>query len=240
MITTPQQSLDACMHERRPGTTVCLHCRHAARIVARERRNRLMLRGAAVAIICATFLGAGVVSATAIRSINRRDAARVAPVDQKIATVAVPPAASGDSPGAPSSRMVQQGQALDSSVAPLTPVVPIGESPLGDGVTAIRADSVVTVAFDTPLARTRLPEKFEQFVRLTLPQIYGPSVDGVLAKLPVGAIANQGSLLYDLPVRGARIPIADSWAIRVYPETRPGQDGPLVVRYSVSVVSKNE
>ena len=105
---------------------------------------------------------------------------------------------------------------------------------------AIRADSVVTVAFDTPLARTRLPEKFEQFVRLTLPQIYGPSIDGVLAKLPVGAIASQGSLLYDLPVRGARIPIANAWAIRLYPETRPGQDGPLVVRYNVSVVSKNE
>jgi hypothetical protein len=199
-----------------------------------------MLRGAAVAIICATFVGAGVLSATAIRSINRRDPARVAPAEQKITTLATAPAASSDSAVLPSSGTFQQGQVLDPSVAPLTPVLPIGESPLGDGVTAIRADSVVTVTFDTPMTRTRLPEKFEQFVRSTLPQIYGPSVDGILAKLPVGAIASQGSLLYDLPVRGARIPIADSWAIRLYPETRPGQDGPLVIRYNVSVVSKND
>jgi hypothetical protein len=30
------------------------------------------------------------------------------------------------------------------------------------------------------------------------------------------------------------------WSIQLYPETRPGQDGPLVVRYRVSVVSRND
>ena len=54
-LSTAPEIIETCTHERRPGTTVCLRCRHAARAAARERFKRLMLRGSAVAIVVATF-----------------------------------------------------------------------------------------------------------------------------------------------------------------------------------------
>jgi hypothetical protein len=115
------------------------------------------------------------------------------------------------------------------------PIVPPGESPLPDRVTAFRDDAVVTVSFDTPVARTRIPEKFERFVRSTLTTVYGSGADSALAKLPVGALASQGNLITELPSRGVRIPVSAVWEIRLYPETRKGVDGPLVVRYRTMV-----
>ena len=107
------------------------------------------------------------------------------------------------------------------------------------GIVAMRNDSVVTLSFDKPLTRTRSPEKFEQLLRTTLPKVYGPAIDTVLSKLPSGDLSNQGNLVSELPTRGIRVPVRDTWTLAVYPETRPGQDGPLVVRYRVMVVSKN-
>ncbi|MFI5228104.1 MAG: hypothetical protein ACHQWU_03480 [Gemmatimonadales bacterium] len=121
---------------------------------------------------------------------------------------------------------------------PLSPVIPLGQSTLAAGVVAARTDSSVVVSFDAPMLRTRMPVKFEAFVRRTLPEIYGPSADTALAKLADGGIARQGDLLTELPARGARIPLHDGWTIAVYPETRPGQDGPLVVRYRVSLSNR--
>jgi len=123
--------------------------------------------------------------------------------------------------------------------APVSPVVPVGQSSLKDGLTANRGENGVTVLFDTPNVRTRLPEKFERVVRATLPEIYGPVADSALARIPTGGLARQGDLLSVLPARGVRIPLAAPWEIRVYPETRPGQDGPLVIRYR-AVVSSGE
>ncbi len=120
--------------------------------------------------------------------------------------------------------------------APFAPVLPQGQSQLADGITATRRDSVVVVSFDTKLARTRRPDKFEQFVRTTLPSIYGTAVDSVLRKVPVGALAGQGDLVNELPTRGMRIPASSGWTITLFPMTRPGQDGPLVVQYRVSVI----
>ena len=120
--------------------------------------------------------------------------------------------------------------------APFAPVLPQGRSELADGITATRSDSVVLLSFDTKLARTRRADKFEQFVRTTLPSIYGSAVDSVLRKVPVGALAGQGDLVNELPTRGMRIPASSGWTITLYPMTRPGQDGPLVVQYRVSVV----
>jgi len=102
---------------------------------------------------------------------------------------------------------------------------------IADGVAAFRSDSGVTLSFDMPLVRTRRPEKFEQFVRSTLPAIYGPRIDSVLAKLPAGSLAQQGNLISELPSRGMRIPVDSAWDVRVYPETRKGLEGPLVIRY---------
>lgn len=118
---------------------------------------------------------------------------------------------------------------------PLAPVIPIGQSTLAAGVVAARTDSAVVVSFDAPMLRTRMPVKFESFVRSTLPAIYGPGVDTALARLADGGIARQGDLLTELPARGVHIPVRDGWMIALFPETRPGQDGPLVIRYRVSL-----
>jgi len=118
------------------------------------------------------------------------------------------------------------------------PTIAIGESPLAGGILATRTESGVTLAFDTPMARTRIPEKFEQLVRATLPQIYGHALDSALAKIPKGGLVRQGNLVSELPTRGIHVPVTEGWTLAVYPETRPGQDGPLVVRYRAVMEGK--
>jgi hypothetical protein len=149
------------------------------------------------------------------------------------------PAPSTDPSTAPTiTPSVRQASALTKPVvapAPLSPILSQGETVLPEGVVALRTDSSVTLSFDTPETRTRMPEKFERFLRTTLPQVYGQAVDSVLAKVPDGGIARQGDIVSDLPTRGIRIPVKDAWTLAVYPETRPGHDGPLVVRYRVTM-----
>jgi hypothetical protein len=110
-----------------------------------------------------------------------------------------------------------------------------GRTELGDSVYAIRTGNGVTVHFDLPMVRTRRADKFEQFVRRTLPQAFGPKVDSVLATIPVGQLASGGDLLTELPQRGIFLRVADGATLAVWPETRPGQDGPLVVRYRAAL-----
>jgi hypothetical protein len=242
VVNAPQQPSEiVCTHERRPGTTVCLHCRHAARVAMQAKRKRILLRGSAVAVVIATFVAVGMLSATAIRGKSRRAADKAPQSDAQVAEAGVPAAVPADSvvptPAATVTATTSApAEAPKRLVAPLMPLVPPGESPLLDGVTATRMDSVVMLSFDTPSNRTRIPEKFEQLVRTTLPAVYGHGVDSVLAKLPRGGIARQGNLLSQLPTSGVRIPIGEAWMIRLYPETRPGEDGPLVIRYRVMVV----
>lgn len=118
---------------------------------------------------------------------------------------------------------------------PLLPIVAEGTTHLRDSVIAIRSGDSVTVHFDVPRKRTRRPEKFEQIVRATLPAIYGPVVDSVLDRIPSGDLARSGDLLTDLPSRGLRVSLGDGWAVALWPETRPGLDGPLVVMYRATM-----
>jgi hypothetical protein len=154
------------------------------------------------------------------------------------AAAEVRPAASSPTTADPAAARPTTTPAVATPAAP--PVVAIigASADFGEGVTANRADSVVTVLFDTPELRTRIPEKFERFLRATLPRVYGPAIEPALAAVPVGGLAAQGSLLSDLPTRGIRVPLSQGWTLAVYPETRPGQDGPLVVRYR-SVIRKD-
>jgi hypothetical protein len=248
---TPSKGSPVCMHERRPGTTVCLHCRHAARAVSRERRKRVMLRSSAVAVVVVTVGAVGVLGAAAVRArgATRHTERRVADATPKAPEIPVvtAPVAVTDSQPSVAAPVVQQvdtmahaSSVVAHSKAPFAPVVPQGQSSLPDGPTAVRADSLVTVSFDTPMIRTRIPAKFERLVRSTLTAVYGRSIDSVLSKIPEGGIARQGDLVSELPMRGVRIPVNADWTIALYPETRPGQDGPLVVRYRVSVVGKTE
>lgn len=208
-----------------------------------------MLRASAVAVVFATLGVAGVLSATALRE---RAARNGTPVSARIIVDASRPGAPVEQSTSDSSMagpVEQQGKAHSVAAsatgaaaahAMLTPVIPQGETQIGDGVTATRVDSVVTLAFDTPVSRTRIPEKFEPFLRSTLAKVYGLGVDSALASVPRGTLARtQASLLYELPTRGIHIPLKDARQLAVFPEIRPGQDGPLVIRYRVSVVTPN-
>ena len=113
----------------------------------------------------------------------------------------------------------------------VAPVVPMGRTALRDTMVAERAGDTVRVSFDLLLSRTRRAEKFEAIMRSTLPQVYGALADSALRALPVGAVARAGDLMTTLPERGFHIPIAGGRTIAVWPETRAGRDGPLVVAY---------
>ncbi|MFL5578434.1 MAG: hypothetical protein ACJ79S_20970 [Gemmatimonadaceae bacterium] len=125
------------------------------------------------------------------------------------------------------------GASAPGASVPLRPAIAEGRTALRDGMFAERHGDTVTVSFDTELARTRRPEKFEQIVRATLPTIYGPAADSLLAHLPTGTLAGAGDLLTDLPARGLHLPAPGGATIALWPTTRPGRDGPLVVTYRV-------
>jgi hypothetical protein len=233
-----QPAMPPCNHERRPGTAVCLHCRHAAIEAAKARRKKVMLRGAAVGVVLAVVGAAGALSANAIAGrIEARREARNA----SLVVASSEPAKETKDTSVSAVPVTLQGEVAAASAmrAPLTPVIPQGETMLRDSVLATRSDSAVLVTFDRSMMRTRIPMKFELFLRATLPQVYGLSVDSLLKTIPEGAIAAQCDLINELPSRGIIIPLKDVWAIQVLPETRPGQDGPLVVRYRTAVVIRN-
>ena len=117
----------------------------------------------------------------------------------------------------------------------LIPMVPEGTSPLADSMTVIRQGDTMLVHFDTELARTRRPEKFDAVVRATLVQLYGSAAEELLSTVTVGTIGRDGDLLADLPTRGIRLRAADGSTLSVWPITRPGRDGPLVVSYRAVV-----
>jgi hypothetical protein len=105
-----------------------------------------------------------------------------------------------------------------------------------DGVVVERMGDSAIVSFDTPLIRTRRRDKFEGFVRETLPMLYGARADSLLATIPDGELAVGGDLLTELPVRGIQLAMANGWVLELWPETRPGKDGLLVVRYRTKIV----
>lgn len=127
------------------------------------------------------------------------------------------------------------GPGINGATPPLVPILAHGETTLSQGITATRSDSSVMVLFDVDGLRTRRRDKFEKLVRATLPAVYGRRADSLLAGMPDGAIAAQGDLLTELPSRGVHLALNDGWKLTLFPETRPGRDGPLVVRYRVAV-----
>jgi hypothetical protein len=110
-------------------------------------------------------------------------------------------------------------------------VVPVGRTALRDTMVADRSGDTVRVIFDLLLSRTRRPDKFEAIVRSTLPQVFGSAADSALRALPYGSVARAGELIETLTSSGFHIPLANGRAIAVWPETRAGRDGPLVIAY---------
>jgi hypothetical protein len=249
----PPPHTDHCPHDRRPGTTVCLLCLRDARLAAnaRLRRTALRLGGGvlAVAIAATTFVSGGGLDLLTRRAPAEGGAEEPAlqsiaaapssdqPVVSLIATSTTSPAGS---PAAPPAEVPESSAPATPSAPtgapPIAPIVRDGRTWLRDSLFVVRAGDTARVHFDTELARTRRPAKFEGIVRETLPAVYGPAAARALERLAPGALVAGGDLVADLPTRGVRVPLSDGWAIALWPETRPGRDGPLVVSYRARVV----
>jgi hypothetical protein len=196
-----------CPHGLRPGTTVCLHCRQEARAAARQRRNRLLVK------VMATVLGVGVVVALIIGGVMTITPDGPAQVVQTSGDAAAP------ATSAPASRDTR-----------FQPILAEGRHELGDSMFAVREGDSVTVNFDRENLRTRFDWKFEGVVRATLPLLYGTDARVALDSIPPGTWVRGGALLTELPDRGVPLRIGEH-TVRVWPVTRQGRDGPLVVGY---------
>ena len=227
------RSTPPCDHELRPGTTVCLRCQHAARAAKRARQNQMLARGAAATLVLGVIAGIGIAGATALRTRTGSKANGTTvpgdvsqPTDSARDSVTTPPP---DSTPAEAPR--QSVENAPASGAPVAPVVPVGRTTLRDTMVADRAGDTVRVSFDLEMSRTRRSEKFEAIVRSTLPQVYGAAADSALRALPFGSVARAGDLVTTLAEQGFHIPLPGGRTIAVWPETRAGRDGPLVVAY---------
>jgi len=104
-----------------------------------------------------------------------------------------------------------------------------------DSLFATRSGDTVIVHFDTSPLRTRRADKFERIVRQTLAAVYGPIADTLLATVPDGRLAAPNELLAALPKRGIHLATPSGRKVALWPETRAGRDGPLVVAYRTIV-----
>jgi hypothetical protein len=274
----PHPAPAPCLHELRPGTKVCLHCRRAEREARTARRNQTLARVAVGAIalgVATATVRAGIdafergslpqipllMAATTkiiTESLPGAPAMTVPPVapvaettapvpqhpDSGVAIAAITDSAAPTTPLAPGPMaietvsLVAQPPASAPAVTdlapaptPAPPVITAGRQELEGGLYAMRSGDTITVYFDTPDARTRRPEKFEQIVRATLPVIHGAPAELILAGIAPGALIGAVDLLNDLPTRGLHFRAADGRTLSLWPETRPGRDGPLVVAY---------
>lgn len=203
-----------CPHGLRPGTIVCLHCRHDARIAARQRRYRLAAR-----------IGLGVTAGSAV----------IALIVGGLSAIASDARSNGGTTRAADPGAGPVATKKATTPATLEPRIAEGRTEWADSTYAMRTGREVTVHFDTETLRTRFDWKFESVVRTTLPLVYGQDARGALDAVPTGTLV-RGSLLQELPTRGISLPLADGrGTMRIWPVTRAGRDGPIVVAYRTLV-----
>jgi hypothetical protein len=245
--SAPPMPASNCPHDLGPGTTVCLRCRQEQRDAARTRQQQMLgvFGVGAMALLGIYVMGAS--AAKAWHASARPDTSHVvarasvvassvnggAATEVKLQGDAVSPAAAST---AVPTTLAAEPASTAAPVAPATPpTVPIlvseGRTDLTESLIAERAGDSLVVDFDTPQTRTRRRDKFEGVLRRTLPMIYGAPVDSVLRAIPEGGIVGSADLLNELPKRGIHLPLGDGSTLHLWPETRPGQDGPLVVTY---------
>jgi hypothetical protein len=234
----PFVSSPTCTHDLGVGTTVCLRCRQEARQAVRARQQRLvtMFGLGAAGLVAVSIVGASMANAW-------RAASRASHIHEMPTVVSTAFTTSDVKPqGAPRAVISTPRTASTATPAmapasvPLVLVVPVGRTALKDSVVAERAGDSVIVSFDLLMTRTRRGDKFERILRETLPAVYGARVDSVLAAIPDGRLVGDGDLLTELPNRGIHLPLNGGYTLGVWPETRSGRDGPLVVRYRARVV----
>ena len=215
----------SCAHDLRPGTTVCLYCRAEERAVVRARRRRAAVRALAGGGALASVAAMVALGFTALRG-GSPDAV-AAPAVAVIADTAVV---------APSAATVAlAGESAARAAASVEPIVPAGRTALADGVFAEREGNVVTVNFDTQGSRTRRSDKFETVVRATLPAVLGDAGQAALDKVVAGGLVPPGGLLTAAQRGALQLPVGDGRVVRLTPQTRMGQDGPLVITYRVTL-----
>jgi hypothetical protein len=146
----------------------------------------------------------------------------------------VPPASAAGPPAPP---VVQAPAAPTTPTATPAATPANGRTELQGGMYALRSGDTVTVYFDTPEARTRRPDKFEQIVRSTLPAVHGNAAETLLSGVTPGTLIGAVDLVGELPSRGLHLRATDGRVLSLWPETRPGRDGLLVVAYR-SVLSR--
>lgn len=230
-----------CPHDIGPGTSVCLRCRLEERELARSRQKRALLRVGVVlgGLVVVAVLGNAAVSAWRASSRMRSkeplqllaSTTTTSAVRQQGApTLTTAPAAPAAESTTPSAKRTDVAKP-----ALLTLKVPEGRTGLRDSMYVERGADSAVVHFDTELARTRRRDKFEATVRATLPVLYGARVDSMLATLPAGAITGDRDLVSEVAVRGVRLPVPAGGTLELWPVTRPGRDGPLVVGYRARV-----
>src|SRR5688572_23744510 len=185
-------------HDIRPGTVVCLHCRHAAHLVVAAKRRRTAGAVAAAFLAISALVSSTVVALKgtpaglpAVASVPAADAA-VAPAEPAAAAPApTAPAVVPDAP-LPETEEPAAPAAAFMTAGPATPGVRLmvaeGRTALGGGMVAVRSGDTVTVHFDQPGTRTRRADKFERVLRTTLPVVYGPLAEAALAALPDGQL----------------------------------------------------
>ena len=248
---------------------VCLHCLHNARVEARERRRRAIVRFSAwmLSLIVVGVVGTAAVNAamhpaatTAAPVATRRASPKTAAIPKRDSTLVVasatvvqqgaPSATSAAADSAaqlvsaaavpnPTATTTDSGASRPAAATPpapvIRPVIPIGRTDLRDSVDLERRGDTVVVHFDASPTRTRRADKFEAIVRQTLPSVYGAVADTLLAAVPAGSLVAPNELVTSLPSRGFRLTSATGARIQLWPETRPGRDGPLVVAYRTVV-----
>ena len=237
----------ACSHDLGQGTTICLRCRQERRDDARARQQRLFGLSGVVAM---GLLGAYVMGASATNAWRAAAANDTSLVPSRASVIASSVSGGGE--------VTQQGEgattaapavtlasavapaavpvtATTAGQAPLPLIVREGRTDLSENLIAERGGDSVIVDFDTPATRTRRRDKFESVVRRTLPLVYGAQVDSVLRAIPLGSLVGGADLLTELPKRGVHLRVGEGWGLDLWPETRQGQDGPLVVGYRARV-----
>jgi hypothetical protein len=241
----------SCPHDIGPGIAVCLRCRQEERQLALARQRRVLVRAGLVLASVVTVAVIGNAVASAVRTSTR--ARGKAPLQLLASTSttssvrqqgspSADPVASVNNPAAPAkpapSANTSSNANAPSAAKPahaLTLKVPLGRTGLRDSMYVERDGDSVVVHFDTELGRTRRRDKFEVTVRATLPVLYGAAMDSMLATLPEGAITGGRDLVSEVAVRGVRLPAPAGGALELWPVTRPGRDGPLVVGYRARV-----
>lgn len=224
MVSLPPRSVAPtppdCPHELAPGVTVCLRCRQEARRASVSRQRGVVFGTGALLVVAI----AAVVTLVVHRNGGERPLASRSPDGAALALTAE----SGREPSATAGRSVPPRSSSERSLA-----VPPGRTALGRTVFVERAGDSAVVSFDEILTRTRRSAKFESLLRRTLPTVYGSWMDSVLRAIPEGRLVPV-PLIPDVVTTGIRIETGSGLVV-VFPDTRPGQDGPLVVRYRTSL-----